>query len=183
MRHTRISGSQDYVNDYYFYASQNGNFAKSIMADECGECDFISSRRFPVVWRADIEEYVKMRKIEFAAVGVESDRYKIGKIGYYVDCQLKGRQVARTEIYFPRSSLDVGLAHNISYFLEALSTRNLQAGGTTHISTSSNPSALRLRQLLRVSLPVFEDTEIKEWLRGMGRGMRQCVHSKQTMIR
>jgi hypothetical protein len=136
----------------------------------------VSLKRIPSVWRTDLGIF------HSNYVGIKNKSVQIGYIDYTINFSTNGYATAMTESYYPRSSLGPKysraqrhLAPKIPYFMEAITVHDLMTKQIDYVATSYNPSYKRYEQLSNVGLFLYKETEIKEWLRGLGRGIREKV--------
>jgi hypothetical protein len=82
--------------------------------------------------------------------------------------------IATTDAYEPCTYLRLGAAPYLPYYIEALTTAHLMLNApTTLISTTTDPSTSRLKQLRRVDLQPDTPYPARVWLEAMGRGIRE----------
>jgi hypothetical protein len=126
----------------------------------------IPLKRIPEMWQKDMDLFMNG---------------EITKQLGYIDYVLVSEYGACTFRYFPRKYLGKGLASGIPYFLEAMTTHHLKNRKFTRISTADITSDNRIDQLKTVGLPTHELTDINEWLKGMGRGIRSKIYGYELL--
>lgn len=127
-----------------------------------GSADYnVFTKRVPKRWAEDLETYVMNMKRTSTSI-------KIGHIHYYTI----GPGLVASISYYPKEGLAKGLAVGFPYFLEATIIHDLEKMDVQNTSTSLSPSPLRGKQLSRAGLPTFTNVAIRDWLKGMGRGIQ-----------
>ncbi len=153
-------GTQDY--DYLEY-----NFITSNNKDKLYKTkDLVGVRKLPREW-ADVLNNIPNNK---------DSRQLSGVIGYII----RGK-TATSMAYYPKGtdylkdprSPPPETAPGLGYYLESLAVKHLKDKlGVTHISTSTEPSGARRAQLGKVGLPIKTVVPIKDWLEGLGKGIK-----------
>jgi hypothetical protein len=82
-------------------------------------------------------------------------------------------ELARSLSYDPKAGMGERTAPGLGYYLEAVALNFLRRRGVRTMETSVAPSKGRRAQLLKAGLPVRQEVDVREWLRGMGRGIRR----------
>lgn len=127
----------------------------------------VKIKRIPNVWESELYGYY----MKYGAFREKS----LGWIEYKI-LQNDHSKTAITDGYWPRKWLGIGVARKLPYFIEAITTQDLRLNkGITHISTTNSPDHTREEQLKQVELPINKQVEIREWLSGLGRGIRNCM--------
>lgn len=127
------------------------------------DMELIALKRVPKAWKGELSRHFEKNK---TADGLAM----IGDIQYFgID------EVAMTFSYYPKHELEMRSAFGLPYFIEAVTTHDLTVQGYSHVCTTSGPDQPRVKQLERVGLQTVADVEIREWLKGMGRGIRMSV--------
>jgi hypothetical protein len=100
---------------------------------------------------------------------------RLGNITFYRstnDLSLAYSHHYTPKVIFPTLySRGPGKLIGLSYFVESMCVNDLKRIGVRQVSTS-DPNKFRRAQLERVSLPINEPVPIREWQRGMGRGIK-----------
>ncbi|MDE1851888.1 MAG: hypothetical protein KGH69_04350 [Candidatus Micrarchaeota archaeon] len=125
--------------------------------------DLISLKRIPMVWQSDIG-------IHYGACKEKNGLAYVGQIFY-----MGGNGSTTPESYYPREKLDKGPASGFAYLFEAITTKDLQRLGYSRISTTFKPERQRKEQVERVGLRTVVEIDIREWLKGMGRGIKASL--------
>ncbi|MDE1824086.1 MAG: hypothetical protein KGI00_01310 [Candidatus Micrarchaeota archaeon] len=159
--------SDDNQRSFYVYAGRRKDFKErmhyapfeKLPLGAAKTLTLASLKRVPKPWREDIE-----RHVDVSGMGIA----KMGYILYNDE-----HDMVRSTTYYPRDELVNGSAERISYYIEALAVRQIQLQGTMRVATSYDPSDKRIEQLERVGLLIHGPMEIRDWLRGLGRGIRE----------
>ncbi|MDE1851892.1 MAG: hypothetical protein KGH69_04370 [Candidatus Micrarchaeota archaeon] len=162
------------TDDYFIYAAmRRSDFTQPmdyikfrnlfVPPEYIGRLDLVSVKRVPGVWSRDIRSHVMDKAGENG----------IAPVGYVSYAGTQG--FASAETYYPRDELSYGSAKRIAYFIEALTANQVRRNGAAFTTAGFEPSDSRKAQLERVGLPSEGATTIREWMRGLGRGIRERI--------
>jgi hypothetical protein len=163
---TRREGLKEFSIKYYILMGNKENFKTNVHTAE-----LVTLKRVPDVWNRELREHLEIIDGPFVKVGPLRN---IGSIEYVVPAEFsEDGTVAVSHNYNPRHALGRKVASKIPYFLEAMTTKDLERRGYTHICTSMHPHWRRVDQLERIGLEPYVPKPIEIWLRALGYGVAE----------
>lgn len=168
-----VAGERDI--EYVFRLGRFRELGKrlSVQTDEGGLTRFsrMSMKRVSLAWQRELlSQY--FRGVPNSNEKGAIPRNVIGYISYSVDSS----NTARAQLYYPKSLMfpdkEKRLAPGLGYYLEALSVHNLRTREGVARVTRGVSSKARENQVFKAGLPLYEPASVREWLEGMGRGIR-----------